>query len=174
MGSLLIDCAFQRSRNTYAATDSALEIGFAPTESETHTPLAVWTGDLSFTSGGSSFTFGGSIEALGQSSATVAIAQTGPTETFAVEAPTSTGVGIGGGGAAAVGVVGAYLTPNSIAPIDPFGGHTADYYATRSVLAPYGATTMQDRPIALQLMTTTEFRLVEEQASLPAVLAGTP
>ena len=102
LGRLLLDGTFQQSGNTYTATDLAVEIGLAPTGSESYTPLTVWTGDMSFTSGGSSFVFSGSIEALEQSSATVAVAQIGTTQTFAVDALTSTGVGIGGG--AAVGV----------------------------------------------------------------------
>ena len=125
LGSLFLDGSFAQSGSVYTAT-GPVEIGYAPTSTESFYPLTVWNGDLSFSTGGSSFSFSGAVQGI-EALTDVTIAQVASSQTFSVASLTSTGVGISG---SPLGVMGASFTANGIALLDPAGGDTTDAYVS--------------------------------------------
>ncbi len=127
LGSLELDGMFTLANNNYTA-NGPVEIGYAPTAGESFTALSVWDGNLSFPTNGTAFTFNGTIEGI-EPSSNISIASITSSQTFSVDSLTSSpGVTIGGGNP--IGVLGANLTPTSIALIDPDGGDTTDSFVS--------------------------------------------
>ena len=101
---------------------------YAPTATESFTALSVWDGNLSFPANGTAFTFNGTIEGI-EPCSNIPIANITTNQTFSVDSLTSSpGVTIGGG--SPIGVLGANLTPTSIALIDPDGEDTTDSFVS--------------------------------------------